>query len=180
VWRANQGLGKTPFQFLCGTSRWLGAISRQANSPRHGAQMKEQKMPTEQDMATAMALFKRWSSKAMDEMAAELSPDFGGEMARLSFENVFTALWGRPGLDLRSRSLVTLGILIALRAQDELMVHFPIAIANGLTVQEVEEVLYHSTAYAGFPAASLARRTATITLRKQGLIDQAAQAKDAL
>jgi len=128
-------------------------------------------MSDEDNMAAAMALFKRWSSKAMDEMAAESSPTFAAEMSKLAFENVFSKLWVRPGLDVRSRSLVTLGILIALRAHDELMVHVPIAIANGVTIQELEEVLYHATAYAGFPAANSARRVATATLRKQQLID---------
>ncbi len=128
-------------------------------------------MSGEDTMAAAMALFKTWSSKAMDEMAAEASPNFAAEMGRLAFENVFSQLWVRPGLDLRSRSLLTLGILIALRAHDELMVHVPIALANGVTLKELEEVLYHSTAYAGFPAANSARRVATATLRKQQLID---------
>jgi len=128
-------------------------------------------MSDENNMAAAMALFKRWSSKAMDEMAAESSLNFAAEMRQLAFENVFSKLWIRPGLDLKSRSLVTLGILIALRAHDELMVHVPIAIANGVTIPELEEVLYHATAYAGFPAANSARRVATVTLRKQQLID---------
>jgi 4-carboxymuconolactone decarboxylase len=51
---------------------------------------------------------------------------------------------------------VTLGILIALRAEGELRLHLPIALRNGLTREELEEVIYHSAAYAGFPAASAA------------------------
>ena len=75
----------------------------------------------------------------------------------LSVDHVFGALWTRPGLDRRSRSLVTLGALIALRANDELKIHFQIALRNGLTVEEIEEVVYHMTGYAGFPAAAAAR-----------------------
>ena len=71
-------------------------------------------------------------------------------------ETVFGALWTRPGLDRRSRSLVTLGALIALRAGEELKFHFPIALRNGLTAEELEEVVYHLTGYVGFPAATLA------------------------
>lgn len=63
----------------------------------------------------------------------------------------------RPGLDRRARSLVTLGALIALRAGEELKFHFPIAVRNGLTVEELEEVVYHLAGYLGFPAATLAR-----------------------
>jgi len=85
---------------------------------------------------------------------------FAGELGELSLEHVFGALWTRPGLDRRSRSLVTLGALIALRATEELKVHFPIALRNGLTIQEIEEVIYHMTGYAGYPAATTASNVA--------------------
>lgn len=86
-----------------------------------------------------------------------LAEGFASELGDLSLDNVFGALWARPGLDRRSRSLVTLGLLIALGATEEMKVHFPIALRNGLTREELEEVVYHSAAYAGYPAASTAR-----------------------
>jgi len=82
------------------------------------------------------------------------------ELGDLGLDHVFGALWTRPGLDRRSRSLVTLGALIALRATDELKFHFPIALRNGLSIEEIEEVIYHMTGYAGFPAAATARAVA--------------------
>jgi 4-carboxymuconolactone decarboxylase len=69
-------------------------------------------------------------------------------------------------LDRRSRSLVTLGALIALRAGEELKFHFPIALRNGLTAEELEEVVYHLTGYVGFPAATLARNVGREVLPK--------------
>jgi len=126
---------------------------------------------TEEDRRQAAAtLFESWRSKAIDDIGAEKSADFCTEIGQLSMDNVFAKLWVREGLDLRSRSLVTLGILIALHAHDELKVHFPIALKNGLTLKELEEVIYHSTAYAGFPAANVARRAALETLRDEQLI----------
>ena len=83
---------------------------------------------------------------------------FAEELAELSIDHVFGSLWTRPGLDRRSRSLVTLGVLIALRADEELKFHFPIALRNGLTIEEIEEVVYHIAGYAGFPAAATARK----------------------
>ena len=83
---------------------------------------------------------------------------FADELAELSIDHVFGALWTRPGLDRRARSLVTLGALIALRADEELKFHFPIALRNGLTIEEIEEVIYHIAGYAGFPAAATARK----------------------
>jgi 4-carboxymuconolactone decarboxylase len=82
------------------------------------------------------------------------------ELADLSIDHVFGALWTRPGLDRRSRSLVTLGALIALRAEHELKFHFRIALRNGLTIEEIEEVIYHTAGYAGYPAATSARNVA--------------------
>lgn len=73
---------------------------------------------------------------------------------------MFGPLWGREGLSRRDRSLVTLGILIALRAHDGLGIHFKIARTNGLTDDEIEEAVYHASGYAGFPAASTACRIA--------------------
>lgn len=89
---------------------------------------------------------------------------FGRDIGQLAQENVFGDLWARCGLSRRDRSLVTLGILIALRAENELRYHFPIAIRNGLTRSELEEVIYQSAAYAGFPAAASARSVAQETL----------------
>lgn len=54
--------------------------------------------------------------------------EFGGELAELGLENVFGRLWTRESLDRRSRSLVALGILIALRAIQELKLHFSVAL----------------------------------------------------
>ena len=93
----------------------------------------------------------------VDDVTSLRDGGFADELAELSVDHVFGSLWTRPGLDRRSRSLVTLGALIALRAGEELKFHFPIALRNGLTLVEIEEVVYHMAGYAGFPAASTAR-----------------------
>jgi 4-carboxymuconolactone decarboxylase len=92
-----------------------------------------------------------------DQITSLRDGGFAGELGEMSLDHVFGALWTRPGLDRRSRSLVTLGALIALRAGEELKFHFPIAVRNGLNIAELEEVVYHLTGYVGFPAATLAR-----------------------
>ena len=95
--------------------------------------------------------------------------DFGGgfapELMDIGVEGIFGRLWSREGLSLRDRSLVTLGILIALRAEDELQAHFKIARQNGLTDDELAEVIYHSSGYAGFPAANTAKGVAAKVLK---------------
>lgn len=83
---------------------------------------------------------------------------FASELGEHALGTVFERLWLRPGLDRRARSLVTLGILIGLRAEEELRIHFPIALRNGVTRAELEEIVYQTEAYAGFPAAAATAR----------------------
>jgi 4-carboxymuconolactone decarboxylase len=98
-----------------------------------------------------------------DEVAFD-ADGFAPELMDIGVESVFGRLWARDGLDRRGRSLVTLGILIALRASDELEAHFRIARNNGLTDGELAEVIYHASGYAGFPAAATARNIAAKAL----------------
>ena len=69
-------------------------------------------------------------------------------------------VWQRPGLDLKTRSLITVAMLTALGKQNELKGHVRGALNNGATVQEIQEVLLHATIYCGVPAAVEAFRSA--------------------
>lgn len=93
---------------------------------------------------------------------------FGSETAKFSAEFAFGTIWDREGLARRDRSLVVMGILIALRQTEELKYHVRIALSNGLTMKEIEEVLYQSIPYAGFPAANTAKTAMTEALRDIG------------
>jgi 4-carboxymuconolactone decarboxylase len=66
------------------------------------------------------------------------------------------AVWSRPGLDRRTRSCVTLALLVAVRAEHELAMHVRAALRNGVTADEIGEVLLHTAVYAGVPAANRA------------------------
>ena len=85
---------------------------------------------------------------------------FGEELVEIGLSTVWGALWGREGLTPRDRSLVTLGILIALGAETELKTHVRVALTNGVTRDELAEVIYHSAGYTGFPKAVAARTAA--------------------
>lgn len=103
-----------------------------------------------------------------------LTPDnraaFGAELSDLGMTSIFELLWTREGIDLRTRSLITVAMLITLRAHSELAIHAPAAIRNGATVAELEEVIYHATGYAGFPAAASARDIIREALKKAGML----------
>ena len=77
-------------------------------------------------------------------------------------------VWARPGLDRRTRSAVTLGILTALRDENELPMHVRAARRNGLSKEEISEVLLHAAVYAGVPAANAAFAIAQRTLDEEG------------
>lgn len=84
----------------------------------------------------------------------------GEDLVEIGLTTVYGALWARAGLSARDRSLVTLGVLIALGAETEMKTHFRIAQTNGLTEDELAEVIYHSAGYAGYPRATAARTAA--------------------
>jgi 4-carboxymuconolactone decarboxylase len=84
------------------------------------------------------------------------SGDLGSTMTGMWMEFVFGQIWSRDVLDAQQRSLVTIGILIALRQTEALKHHIRIALTNGLTVRQIEEATIQATAYAGFPAATAA------------------------
>ncbi|NQX11197.1 4-carboxymuconolactone decarboxylase [Microbacteriaceae bacterium VKM Ac-2855] len=69
-------------------------------------------------------------------------------------------VWSRPGLDRRSRSVAVLSSLIAHGHQEEFAMHVRAALRNGLTVDEIREVILQSAVYSGVPAANTAFRLA--------------------
>lgn len=111
--------------------------------------------------------------------AAAGSGAFAADAAAIALESVFGAVWGRPGLARRDRSLVTLGILIASGKPAELKNHVRAGLNNGLTVTELQEVLIQAIPYAGFPCVAEAIEATVAVLRERGLLDERTQtAKD--
>jgi 4-carboxymuconolactone decarboxylase len=78
-------------------------------------------------------------------------------------------VWARPGLDRRTRSVITLTALTAIRAEGEIGMHVRAAIGNGLTPAEIAEVILHTSVYAGVPAANAAFKIAQDVLAGMGL-----------
>lgn len=69
-------------------------------------------------------------------------------------------VWTRPGLDRRTRSCITVAMLVALGRDEELKLHIRGALNNGVTVEELKEILLQSAVYCGVPAANTAFRIA--------------------
>lgn len=86
--------------------------------------------------------------------------DFSKPLQELVTEFCWGAVWGREGLDRRSRSLINIAMIAALGRMHELKLHVGGAIRNGVTNEEIQEVILQIAVYCGMPAAIDAMRTA--------------------
>ena len=86
--------------------------------------------------------------------------EFTAPIQQYITRNAWGDVWQRPGLDLKTRSLITVAMLIALGKQHELKGHVRGALNNGATPEELQEVLLHASIYCGLPTAVEAFRTA--------------------
>lgn len=93
----------------------------------------------------------------------------------MAFQNITTEMcwgyaWTRPGLDRRTRSIVNLAMLTALGKPNELKLHVKGALTNGLSVDEIKEILLHATVYCGIPAGLEAFKAAHEVLKAEGAL----------
>ena len=86
--------------------------------------------------------------------------EFTGPLEELIIEIGWGTIWARPGLDRKTRSLLTLVLLAAQNRSEELEVHLRNAVNNGCTHDEIREALLHTIAYCGLPTARSALRLA--------------------
>ena len=82
--------------------------------------------------------------------------EFNEEFQALITRYAWGEIWTRPGLSRHTRSLLTIGLMVALNRSDEFKLHLRAAFNNGVTRDEIREVLLHCAIYAGVPAANSA------------------------
>jgi 4-carboxymuconolactone decarboxylase len=90
------------------------------------------------------------------DTAVERTTGFTADFQDLITRYAWGEIWTRRGLDRRTRSCITLTALVALGRLEELEMHVRAALRNGLTADEIKEVLLHSAIYCGVPAANAA------------------------
>ena len=104
----------------------------------------------------------------VDRAVAGTTPftaDFQSFLTRYAWGEI----WSRPGLSRAERSMITLTALTVLRQDEELAMHLRAALRNGLTPDQIAEVLLHTAVYAGVPAANRAFAIAARVLAEAGL-----------
>jgi 4-carboxymuconolactone decarboxylase len=113
-------------------------------------------MDDEQRRATGMCIRREVLGSAHVDRAEAARTEFTSPFQDFITRYAWGEIWERPGLSRRDRSLVTLALMIALNREDEYRMHLRAALNNGVTQEEIQEVLLHCGVYCGLPAANAA------------------------
>jgi 4-carboxymuconolactone decarboxylase len=106
--------------------------------------------------AQGMKIRRQILGDAHVDRAAAASTPFDADFQKFITETAWGSVWSRPGLDQRTRHLITIAIIAALGREQELALHIRSIRNSGATLEELREVFFHVAAYAGIPAANAA------------------------
>jgi 4-carboxymuconolactone decarboxylase len=119
----------------------------------------------DQQYEDGLRIRKQVMGEAFVDAAFAKADDFTLPLQEFITRNAWGTVWCRDGLDLKSRSFVTLAVLTALGRTEEIKGHVRGALNNGATEEEIREVLLHASAYCGVPLAVDAFRAAHAVVR---------------
>lgn len=129
------------------------------------------------DSETQQALFDRGLALRRQVLGAQYvddsmrkADDFMGAFQDITTKWCWGYAWGRDGLDMKMRSMLNLAMLTALNRPGEIRLHVKGALANGVTVDEIKEILLHATVYCGIPAGLDAFKVAHQVLLEEGAL----------
>jgi 4-carboxymuconolactone decarboxylase len=106
--------------------------------------------------ATGMSVRRAVLGDAQVDRAVAATTEFTAPFQDLITRYAWGDVWARDGLDRRTRSCITLAVLTTLRAEGEIAMHVRAALRNGVSREEIGEILLHTAVYAGAPAANSA------------------------
>jgi 4-carboxymuconolactone decarboxylase len=132
--------------------RWRPQLNRRARMT--------QQLPSTKDFEKGLATRKQVMGEDFVANAFGNATAFTQPIQEFITRNAWGDVWQRPGLDMKTRSLITVAFLTALGKQHELKGHVRGALNNGATAAEIQEVLLHASIYCGLPTAVEAFRTA--------------------
>lgn len=102
------------------------------------------------------------------DRALENATDFDRPMQEMTMEHAWGSVWTRDGLDKKTRSIVTVSMLIALNAHGALKGHVRGALNNGVSPDEIREIVMHAAVYCGYPASLAAMKVAREVIEAYG------------
>ena len=147
------------------------AKKKSTTKPKSGASAKSRAKRHVKDPDFARGLDVRramWGSPGA-EGQIEAAGDFIWPLQEVVTKYCFGQTWTRPKLSLKVRSMITLAMLVAMARPNELKVHIQGAIANGVSKDEIQEILLHAMVYAGVPRGVEGFRAAEEKLKEMGL-----------
>ena len=109
-----------------------------------------------------------WGKGGADDRLAAAT-DFNRPFEELVTSMCFGDVWNRPGLDRKTRSMITIAALTALSKPNQIKAHVAGAIANGVSKEEIREIIMHTSVYGGIPAGVEAITAAGEVLKQMGL-----------
>ena len=101
------------------------------------------------------------------DRAIQNTDDFTRDFQDFITRYAWGEVWSRPGLPRATRSMLTLAVLVAQGSEDEFRMHVGAALRNGVTPEQIREVLLHAAIYCGLPAANRAFHIAQEVLRRR-------------
>jgi 4-carboxymuconolactone decarboxylase len=126
-------------------------------------------MAAQDDYTQGMDLRRSMWGAAGAEQRVNQATAFNRPFEDLVTSWVFGDVWQREGLDRKTRSMITLAALTALTKPNQLKVHIQGALANGVSVEEIREIIMHTAVYAGIPTGVEAMAAAKEVLAANGL-----------
>jgi 4-carboxymuconolactone decarboxylase len=118
-------------------------------------------LPQDPELQAGLATRRKVLGDAYVQAALDRSTEFTAPLQELVTRHAWGNTWQRTGIDLKTRSIVTVSMLVALGKTHELKIHVRGALNNGVTPEELQEIFLHATVYCGFPAALDAFRVAS-------------------
>jgi 4-carboxymuconolactone decarboxylase len=118
-------------------------------------------LPNDPELQAGLATRRAVLGAEYVQAALDKATPFNAPLQELVTRHAWGNTWQRKGLDLRTRSIVTVAMLVALGRMHELKIHVRGALNNGVTPEELQEIFMHASVYCGFPAAVDAFRIAS-------------------
>jgi 4-carboxymuconolactone decarboxylase len=117
-------------------------------------------LPRDAELQAGLATRRAVLGDAYVQAALDKATPFTAPLQELVTRHAWGNTWQRKGIDLRTRSIATVSMLVALGRMHELKIHVRGALNNGVTPEELQEIFLHASVYCGFPAAVDAFRNA--------------------
>lgn len=126
-------------------------------------------MPNDKTFQRGLEIRREMFGSEGAEQQTEAATDFTWPLQDMVTRYCFGEIWDRPVLDRKQRSMITLAMLIALGRPHEIKIHVRGGLKNGLSKDEIREILVHSMLYCGIPASVDGYRAAQEVLKEEGL-----------